>query len=56
MFIFLHIRIQWILIADIFTDRNQSDDDSDDESEYEVGPLRNEESSDGEFSSTEMYN
>lgn len=40
----------------IFTDQDESDDNSDDESDYRVGPLLNNDSSDDEYSSTEASN
>lgn len=45
--------MHWILITEIFTGQDESDEDSDDESECRVGPPRMDDSSDDEYSSTE---
>lgn len=42
--------------VDIFTDQDQSDGDSDDESEYKSRPLYNDNSSDDDFSYAEALN
>lgn len=53
IFTYLHTTHSYV---EIFTDQDQSDEDSDAESEYRAGPVHNDDSSDEDFSSPEASN